>query len=270
MTSGFAPAARVTAAAGDPPARGATVADPDGEPPGRGQREGRARIWTVPAPPLVVDLTEVRLDLSLSSSTAAGHVSATRRTEPSRRRRAGPPAHRSRSPRRGTRPHLRDRGRPLTGWAVNSHLKVDSNAQPLTTDERGAAETTVPDQRPIRQPTTFLNASPSAVASSAESPPPAGRHPPSGTRITMPRPSLVTSSGPSPVRASSPPCPVLPSHVLHVQGTGGQPPRMRRREPRHRSTGPARHRRTDRVATSYQQMIFPDEHPGPKPGRTML
>src|SRR3954468_5678357 len=51
-----------------------------------------------------------------------------------------------------------------------------------------------------RQPTIAFNASPSALASSGvisttRRPPPS-----SGTRITIPRPSLVTSSGPSPVR----------------------------------------------------------------------
>ena len=51
-----------------------------------------------------------------------------------------------------------------------------------------------------RQPTTSLRASPRAPASSALSSTTSRPPPSSGTRITMPRPSLVTSSGPSPVR----------------------------------------------------------------------
>src|ERR1700730_3505689 len=43
-------------------------------------------------------------------------------------------------------------------------------------------------------------ASPNAAASSADSSTTSRPPPSSGTRITMPRPSLVTSSGPSPVR----------------------------------------------------------------------
>jgi predicted O-methyltransferase YrrM len=49
-------------------------------------------------------------------------------------------------------------------------------------------------------PTTDFNASPSRAASSAVSSTTSRPPPSSGTRMTMPRPSLVTSSGPSPVR----------------------------------------------------------------------
>ncbi len=59
---------------------------------------------------------------------------------------------------------------------------------------------TVPAGSRKHQPVIAFNASPSAPASSGvisttRRPPPS-----SGTRMTMPRPSLVTSSGPSPVR----------------------------------------------------------------------
>src|ERR1017187_419423 len=50
------------------------------------------------------------------------------------------------------------------------------------------------------QPVTDLSASPSLTASSADNSTTSRPPPSSGTRITMPRPSLVTSSGPSPVR----------------------------------------------------------------------
>src|SRR4051812_42835401 len=50
------------------------------------------------------------------------------------------------------------------------------------------------------QGTTFFSASPRAPASSAESSTTRRPPPSSGTRMTIPRPSLVTSSGPSPVR----------------------------------------------------------------------
>src|ERR1700709_374958 len=50
------------------------------------------------------------------------------------------------------------------------------------------------------QPTADLSASPSAAASVADNSTTSRPPPSSGTRITMPRPSLVTSSGPSPVR----------------------------------------------------------------------
>src|ERR1700735_2674398 len=49
-------------------------------------------------------------------------------------------------------------------------------------------------------PTAVLRPPPSAVASVADSSTTSRPPPSSGTRITMPRPSLVTSSGPSPVR----------------------------------------------------------------------
>src|SRR5204862_308577 len=51
-----------------------------------------------------------------------------------------------------------------------------------------------------RQATAVLSASPRAPASSADSSTTRRPPPSSGTRITMPRPSFVTSSGPSPVR----------------------------------------------------------------------
>ncbi len=63
-----------------------------------------------------------------------------------------------------------------------------------------------PGQEPARtvsgkgQPTAEVRASLSARASSGVSSTTSRPPPSSGTRITMPRPSLVTSSGPSPVR----------------------------------------------------------------------
>ena len=72
------------------------------------------------------------------------------------------------------------------------------------------------------QPTTSLRASPSAPASSALSST-TSRPPPSrGTLITMPRPSLVTSSGPSPVRGfMAAMCTPLPiSFVRRTRPTG--------------------------------------------------
>jgi predicted O-methyltransferase YrrM len=51
-----------------------------------------------------------------------------------------------------------------------------------------------------RYPTAACSASPSLTASSADSSTTSLPPPSNGTRITMPRPSLVTSSGPSPVR----------------------------------------------------------------------
>src|SRR3954469_25557886 len=62
-----------------------------------------------------------------------------------------------------------------------------------------------------RQPTADFKASPRLVASSGVSSTTRRPPPSSGTRITMPRPSLVTSSGPSPVRGfmaaiDQPPC----------------------------------------------------------------
>src|SRR4051794_34361149 len=50
------------------------------------------------------------------------------------------------------------------------------------------------------QPAAAFKASPRSLASCAESSTTRRPPPSSGTRITMPRPSLVTSSGPSPVR----------------------------------------------------------------------
>src|SRR6266545_3020073 len=50
------------------------------------------------------------------------------------------------------------------------------------------------------QPAADLSASPSAFASSGVISTTSRPPPSSGTRMTMPRPSLVTSSGPSPVR----------------------------------------------------------------------
>ena len=67
------------------------------------------------------------------------------------------------------------------------------------------------------QPTTDFNASPSLAASSAVSSTTSRPPPSSGTRITMPRPSLVTSSGPSPVRGFI--AAILPSP------SSGAPPR---------------------------------------------
>jgi hypothetical protein len=63
---------------------------------------------------------------------------------------------------------------------------------------RPAGLTSVTDGK--AQPTADLSASPSATASSGDNSTTSRPPPSSGTRITMPRPSLVTSSGPSPVR----------------------------------------------------------------------
>jgi hypothetical protein len=52
----------------------------------------------------------------------------------------------------------------------------------------------------VGYPTAVLRASPSLAASSAVNSTTSRPPPSSGTRMTMPRPSLVTSSGPSPVR----------------------------------------------------------------------
>ena len=67
---------------------------------------------------------------------------------------------------------------------------------------RLAVRLVVRPAHPWDQPcgTTVFNASPSLAASSAVSSTTSRPPPSSGTRITMPRPSLVTSSGPSPVR----------------------------------------------------------------------
>ena len=65
-------------------------------------------------------------------------------------------------------------------------------------------------------PTTDFKASPSLAASSAVSSTTRRPPPSSGTRMTMPRPSLVTSSGPSPVRgfiAAILPSPSSPIHA---------------------------------------------------------
>src|SRR3954464_8649295 len=70
---------------------------------------------------------------------------------------------------------------------------------PATESGRGPRFSCVPEGAP-GQATTRLSASPRAPASSALSSTTRRPPPSSGTRITMPRPSLVTSSGPSPVR----------------------------------------------------------------------
>jgi hypothetical protein len=64
-------------------------------------------------------------------------------------------------------------------------------------------------------PTTDFRASPSLAASSAVSSTTNRPPPSSGTRITMPRPSLVTSSGPSPVRGFIAAILPSPSSGLH-------------------------------------------------------
>ena len=75
--------------------------------------------------------------------------------------------------------------------------------------------------RPDGGPTPSAPAS-SALSSTTRRPPPS-----SGTRITMPRPSLVTSSGPSPVRgfiaAMRTPLPVSPA-CWSARGRGRPPP----------------------------------------------
>ena len=79
------------------------------------------------------------------------------------------------------------------------------------------------------QPTADLSASPSAAASVADSSTTSRPPPSSGTRITMPRPSLVTSSGPSPVRgfiaAILDPLPASgPRDLTEAYGTGAPVP----------------------------------------------
>ena len=68
-------------------------------------------------------------------------------------------------------------------------------------------------------PTAACSASPSLAASSADSSTTSLPPPSNGTRITMPRPSLVTSSGPSPVRgfiaAILHPLPYAPAYRTH-------------------------------------------------------
>ena len=74
-------------------------------------------------------------------------------------------------------------------------------------------------------PTAAWSASPSFAASSADSSTTSLPPPSNGTRITMPRPSLVTSSGPSPVRgfiaAMLHP---LPQHKPHANRAGQASP----------------------------------------------
>src|SRR3954451_20775907 len=74
-----------------------------------------------------------------------------------------------------------------------------------------------------RQAAIAVNASPSALASSGVISTTTRPPPSSGTRMTMPRPSLVTSSGPSPVRgfiaAISSPLRLL--HPVDMQSFGG-------------------------------------------------
>src|SRR6185312_6344703 len=78
------------------------------------------------------------------------------------------------------------------------------------------------------QPTTFLRASPRAPASSADNSTTSRPPPSSGTRMTMPRPSLVTSSGPSPVRgfiaAMLSPLRPTPGSVGCPTATSSRPP----------------------------------------------
>src|SRR6185312_12400551 len=79
---------------------------------------------------------------------------------------------------------------------------------------------------------TFFRASPRAPASSALSSTTSRPPPSSGTRITMPRPSLTTSSGPSPVRgfiaamriplpADTLTCPIIPHDTDTAKRSGG-------------------------------------------------
>ena len=118
-----------------------------------------------------------------------------------------------------------DRGRSPAGRRGRQHPGPEAAAAPSSPGRTGSATSLHPDDtrgavlrsarsREVRpgsevvsllvptrcQPTTSLRASPRAPASSALSSTTRRPPPSSGTRITMPRPSLVTSSGPSPVR----------------------------------------------------------------------
>src|SRR5690606_11483206 len=97
-----------------------------------------------------------------------------------------------------------------TAVVVNSTPELFSPGDTVNATTAGSSEVAATrTDSTWNQPTAGLRASPSALAStgviSTTSRPP----PSDGTRMTMPRPSLVTSSGPSPVRgfiaAISPP-----------------------------------------------------------------
>src|SRR5215470_15712943 len=98
------------------------------------------------------------------------------------------------------------------------------------------------------QPTAVFSASPSATASSGDSSTTSRPPPSSGTRITMPRPSLVTSSGPSPVRGFI----AAIRHPLPAWGAAGTS-----RGPRHLRflAGPASHNHVD------QYLHYPEFRP---------
>src|SRR6266702_5271090 len=100
------------------------------------------------------------------------------------------------------------------------------------------------------QPTADLSASPSATASSGDSSTTSRPPPSSGTRITMPRPSLVTSSGPSPVRG-------FIAAILHpLPAAGPQEPQLRPAAPEPRYlAGPASHNHV------YQHLYYPSVPP---------
>ena len=83
-----------------------------------------------------------------------------------------------------------------------------------------------------RYPTAACSASPSLTASSADSSTTSLPPPSSGTRITMPRPSLVTSSGPSPVRGFI----AAMLHPLPQTHTSSEPRPARPRPRCHRPT----------------------------------
>src|ERR1700689_1101971 len=99
------------------------------------------------------------------------------------------------------------------------------------------------------QPTAVLRASPSATASSGDNSTTSRPPPSSGTRITMPRPSLVTSSGPSPVRGFI----AAIRHPLSCLGGRSNPQGLRRLL--RCLAGPASHNHVD------QYLYYPEFRP---------
>jgi len=99
------------------------------------------------------------------------------------------------------------------------------------------------------QLTAVFSASPSAMASSGDSSTTSRPPPSSGTRITMPRPSLVTSSGPSPVRGFI----AAIRHPLSCLGAAGTSRGLR--HPLRFPAGPASHNHVD------QYLYYPEFRP---------
>src|SRR4051794_36976744 len=104
--------------------------------------------------------------------------------------------------------HARPAGRaPDTGHHVLTHGPTLDSAgeQRNGTDRRNVVRPRCRSWNRVRvarrgQPAAAFRASPRSLASSADISTTRRPPPSSGTRITMPRPSLVTSRGPSPVR----------------------------------------------------------------------